>query len=537
MRNKKTCIYSDAVRASTQGSDQPLGGYGETTATARQVCLDQPGEADVRTQPSPASFPATETRDFPGLASGSSLTTSTDTELPNEAVNINYTSPVDYNNRLLDDPVNVATARWLGMLAKDAEVELETTLNDSTALSTATCKYPIDSSPQRNGLGSDDNTVFANIPSIPDTNADDQDQRAAEESLWRNPSPLTINQQEQSIFELFVTDVSQWIDLFDPQRHFSTLVPRLALYNVGLLNAILALTIRRVSLVPEIFDAYSLRREDALHYYHETLQYVAEAMQYRSYHTSLELLATALIVSTYEMLDGSPRDWERHLQGVFWIQRSQLVHGDSEGLRGANWWAWLCQDVWAAFRAKRKVISIWNPERALSELTPVQLAARSVFLLGRVINYCSRAEHDNTQDNITSSLRAAETLTAMLDEWQRLRTPEFAPLPQSEQPKSTVFQPVWIHPPIFAVSVQVHHAARILIALNRPALGGINQAMERQASLDGHVNVICGIALKLSDYASSTMSSQCLFIGELCDPLLLPLLITNMFSRSRPLHS
>jgi len=99
------------------------------------------------------------------------------------------------------------------------------------------------------------------------------------------------------------------------------------------MKAILALSARHISLNPSIAGEQTHDRNDALQYYNETLHYLSKAMQYDTYKTSLELLATVLIVSTYEMLDGSGKDWERHLQGVFWIQRSQVIHGDSKGLK------------------------------------------------------------------------------------------------------------------------------------------------------------------------------------------------------------
>jgi hypothetical protein len=123
------------------------------------------------------------------------------------------------------------------------------------------------------------------------------------------------------------------------------------------MNAVLALSCRHLSLNPGISIDEPPDRNSALQYYYQTLHYVQKAMRYSSYQTSLELLATTLIISTYEMLDGSRKDWERHLEGVFWIQRSQVIHGESEGLKSAVWWAWLCQDVWAAFREKRKTFT------------------------------------------------------------------------------------------------------------------------------------------------------------------------------------
>ena len=407
------------------------------------------------------------------------------------------------------------------MLADDADIELNptsgsaTTQNNFEKISGKGRQGAVNFSPSQ-ATGS---RVHDNVPRVsllPAVNVPNAEKGWPLENFrWQVSRHLTLENNEQGVFDNFVTHISQWMDLFDPYRHFSSLVPRLALQNVGLLNAILALSTRHISLcsVDEIQPSFAY--EDALRYYNETLQYVSTALQYDSYHTSDELLVTTLIVSAFEMLgDGSSREWERHLQGVFWIQRSQVIHGDSGGLRGAVWWAWLSQDIWAAFRDKRKVFSFWRPERALRDLNPTELAARSVFVLARVINYCNHDEADNTPETIVSRLRTAETLSKTLDEWASLLTPEFSPLPRNEQAASAVFQSLWIHPPAFGVSVQVHHAARILLLLHRPSLGGINEAQQRQVALARHVEVVCGIALMLSDYASSTMSSQCLFIGK-----------------------
>lgn len=401
------------------------------------------------------------------------------------------------------------------MLAGDADIPLDLNLNldyltPSRALNNTSISDYHSAEDGRPGLGAEGASNDTTVRNYDVVNQEFQ-QRVAEESLWQLAVPLTLKQDEERMFHTFVTHISQWMDLFDPYRHFSSLVPRLALHNVGLLNAILALSYRHNSLSAQ--PAFA--REDALQYYHETLQYVRKAMQYTSYHTSLELLASTLIISAYEMLDGSSRDWERHLQGVFWIQRSQVIHGDSGGLRAAVWWAWLCQDIWAAFRDKCKVFTFWKPLRTLAELPPVHLAARSVFILGRVVNYCAQGELEETPTSILSKIKTAKELTMMLDEWQRLLTPEFLPLPHNTQVTNSAFRPLWIYPPVYAVAVQIHHASRILVLLHQPSLGGINAGMKRQSSLDAHVETICGLALTLSDYASSTLISQCLFIGKL----------------------
>jgi hypothetical protein len=151
------------------------------------------------------------------------------------------------------------------------------------------------------------------------------------------------------------------------------------------------------------------------------------------------------------MLDGSSKDWERHLKGVFWIQRSQVIHGDSRGLRSAVWWAWLCQDVWAAFREKRKPFTFWKPLRTFDSLDPHELASRSVYLFAQVVGYCSQEAIENDGAYLATRNSEAERLFKLLEDWYSYLTIEFEALPLGERIsfEDCAFEPLWIHPPNF----------------------------------------------------------------------------------------
>lgn len=225
---------------------------------------------------------------------------------------------------------------------------------------------------------------------------------------------------------------------------------KLQIHNAGLMNAILALAYRHLALNPRLNDHNAPNKEDsALQYYYQTLHYVQKAMQYSGYKRSLELLATTLIISAYEMLDNSTKDWERHLEGVFLIQRSQVIHGESGGLHSAVWWAWLCQDTWAAFREKRKTLTFWVPQKPLSVLSPYELAARSIYNAAKVISYAAEAA---TEADIRRRSEEATRLRRMLSDWQEHLTIEFSPLPLRSRQQSSRFRPIWIHPPVFGMN-------------------------------------------------------------------------------------
>lgn len=220
------------------------------------------------------------------------------------------------------------------------------------------------------------------------------------------------------------------------------------IYNAGLMNAILALACRHLALNPHLGDCSISSKESALQYYYQTLHYVQKAMQYSDYKTSLELLATTLIISAYEMLDNSTNDWERHLEGVFLIQRSQVIHGESGGLHSAVWWAWLCQDIWAAFREKRKTLTFWVPQKPLSALSPHELAMRSIYNTSKVISYIAEG---GTETNISHRIDEVARLREILDDWELHLTIEFSPLPFIPHQSISYFQPISIRPPEFGM--------------------------------------------------------------------------------------
>ncbi|RDW89677.1 hypothetical protein BP6252_01709 [Coleophoma cylindrospora] len=464
--------------------------------------------------PFPQSYPRTEVISPPGaITYAQSQTSITDT---NEASVHSAATPPD-----------AAFYRWFGLLANDA-VQEDGAVSRFSRPFTAVTEDSVDVhslsliSPRQTAsrtLSSGQNGEEFRRYSRGSTSAPTSSELVSiapqKKNAWQGSEPAKLLDHEHAIFENFVKNVSRWIDLFDPTGCFSNFVPHLAMHDAGLMSAILALSSRHLSLHPNSREEQR-DRNIGLQYYYETLHYLQKAMHYDSYTVSLELLATALTVSTYEMLDDSGSGWERHLKGVFWIQRSQVIHGESEGLKSAVWWAWLRQDVWAAFRERRKTLSFWKPKKAYNTMTPYELAARSVWLFAKAVDYCSTEEIEAGEESLQPRMERAEAIFEMLGEWQRYLTTEFTPLPLRRSSPADVFEPIWIHPPAFAVSVQLHCSARILLLLHRPSFGGMRGYMEQQKLLAKAVDTICGIAMTLTDDAASVMSSQCLYIAGLC---------------------
>lgn len=341
-------------------------------------------------------------------------------------------------------------AKWFGI----PKTELESEGAMSTP-SSADRPPPADTLHPHIQAGAGSGTAYSVFPSNEGglTNSGHQSARASGNSTtppWRSVEPLKLKRHEVDLFDYFVKHFTSRLDLFNPQHIFSNHVPHLAMHNVGLLNAIMALSLCHMSGALSNTSIEQRTPNEAYHYYHETLQYLQTAMQYESYHSSEEVYATCLIIASYEMLNGSRLDWDRHLQGFKYLQESQGINGESSGLKQAVWWVWLRQDMWAALREKRKPFSNWRPTKGYGQTTPHEMAQRSVYLMARVVSYCSQEEIDKGHSDIVSRSAKGDNLLRALDDWYRHLPVQFNPLPSNEEPGS-VFRKIWYHPPAFGM--------------------------------------------------------------------------------------
>ncbi|KAK5677778.1 hypothetical protein LTS10_009661 [Elasticomyces elasticus] len=396
-----------------------------------------------------------------------------------------------------------ASLRWFGLLATDATLGFDFS-SSATVLQTSTTQ--------------DIGGTFGTSNSTTATHEQHfgGDLHNSKESFagYSNADEAPLRDDQLPLFQHFVQNLSSWIDITDPGKSFSVVVPHMALGDPGLMNSILALSSRHLSLRSTTLQQgqhWPADRTQAVQYYNEALRYLQQAMKNPSYLRSDELLATVLTISTYEMIDGSDRGWERHLKGVFWIQRSQLIHGESHGLKKWIWWAWLRQDIWAAFRERRRILSYYTMTKACADLDFWELVNRAVFLLGQCINYASDTEIAAGRLNLPARLQRAEHLWTFLEEWRGCFAIHDRRLPAPRRTSSSPFAPVWINPPAASLAVQVHHFSRLLLLEHMPALEGLKELVRREASVQESVNVISGIASCTSEEAAMLVSTQCLY--------------------------
>ncbi|KEY72945.1 hypothetical protein S7711_07908 [Stachybotrys chartarum IBT 7711] len=462
-------------------------------------------------------------------------------------------SPVSLTHEPL---LNTSAFEWFDLLAQDAINDIQRHNNaasgssrwnfDETSLSRRPSPERELAPPRPNGQhpGEPVNPSIFGLSSVPEQSL------PSSYSSWNTEKQIPLLDDDLVYFRHYIDFVGPMLDLYDPGRHFSDVVPHLATRNEGLLKSILAVGARHMSRGrPQILTgnsnnfhteqqpspgsqsgseaAMSKIGRIATQYYYETLQYLSQTLSYQSYADSLEILATATLISTYEMLECTDSfnnsNWERHIRGGFWIQRCQDNNGETvDGLRRAVWWNWVRQDTFSAFLAGRAVMTIWHPRKDLRELDTDEYARRIVYISAKVVQFAN-TNPEAAAKNIQRRISQASKLYDALQEWAAFLPASFRPLvgcvdqdastacmpdsasnnPSPQTPSlppagidtsPSPFPPIWIHPSSHAGAIQTQHFARIVLLLHMPTIGGLADYSARQRQLAESVDVICGIA-------------------------------------------
>jgi hypothetical protein len=204
------------------------------------------------------------------------------------------------------------------------------------------------------------------------------------------------------------------------------------------------------------------------------------------------------------------------------ILRSQDNDGESaDGLRQAVWWAWLRQDIWAAFQAGRPTITFWRARKSLEELNTSELAKRIVYICGKCVKYAALNEIPPNPDP-RERIEQGDRLLRALDDWHSVLPASYQPVTvATDLGSSTMFPPIWIHPANHAGAMQMYHFSRALVLLNQPTLGGLNSYLAREKQLSESIKMACGIANSCQEHevAMAFVNVQALFGGK-CPPCL-----------------
>ncbi|KAK4205144.1 putative transcription factor [Triangularia verruculosa] len=108
-------------------------------------------------------------------------------------------------------------------------------------------------------------------------------------------------EHEINCMQVFINDVAVWMDVFDKDKHFSTLVPSLAFKSTMLLNAVLACGVKQHSLMcPPTSQA--AESEKARVYYDTSTSLLLRSLQNPDRNTD-ECCITAVVLNVYDIMN------------------------------------------------------------------------------------------------------------------------------------------------------------------------------------------------------------------------------------------
>jgi hypothetical protein len=273
--------------------------------TSETQAVTEPNTLPISENPAPSSGPEAPVASADPTASWLPFPT----EQWNEPINV-----LPDESFFLDDSLftfgdamsnNFGPVEWYDLLAEDFQGQTQNSRWDFDITSLSRRQSP------RQSL----------IPVPPGVTFEEADPRPLPivQKPWNTEKSIELKREEVIHFEHFINVVAPILDLFDPGKHFANVVPHLALHNVGLLKSLLAVGACHMSMMepqqqstedhsiaspntlPSIASVKSATGRIAEQYYYETLQYLSQNLLYQAYTTSYEILATATMISTYEV--------------------------------------------------------------------------------------------------------------------------------------------------------------------------------------------------------------------------------------------
>lgn len=161
------------------------------------------------------------------------------------------------------------------------------------------------------------------------------------------------------------------------------------------------------------------------------------------------------------------------------------------------------------------MLTIWRPLRRLDDLTPDELCLRIIYICGRCVDFA--AVESVKKYDVDTRVDQGKKLTQALNDWYNILGSSFQPIYRHVLPsQDTFYSPIWIHPPSHAAAIQTYHFSRIIVAVNEPSPGGVDDMRHRQRLLDESVDTICGIASTQQgrEMPSAMINVRALYAGE-----------------------
>lgn len=167
-------------------------------------------------------------------------------------------------------------------------------------------------------------------------------------NLTTHDRPKLLSSEEAFLLRHYMVALAPSLEVCDPGRHFSTVVPELATTSKLLLHAILAVSAHHLSRTADFDPSVA---ED----YHETCVELLIPILDDSVAVADEVVAATVLLRFYEQMSSAVIgfDQEAHLSGASAFMNSESTCATAGGLREASFWLFLRQDIDVALSQQR----------------------------------------------------------------------------------------------------------------------------------------------------------------------------------------
>ncbi|OJJ79305.1 uncharacterized protein ASPGLDRAFT_1055385 [Aspergillus glaucus CBS 516.65] len=343
---------------------------------------------------------------------------------------------------------------------------------------------------------------------------------------------IELSAAEVTIFRNYVERVSRWIDSFSRDQPFYRKVPIMALRCPVLMNSCLALSMKQSTLKAS-GDEQRIRENAAIHYHQKAIKALSTLLADTECASRDEILASSIILSTYEMFDVVGESFGSHLGGVAFFLQSRRVYGNQCGLQGAVYWTWYRHEIWAALQTGRQMLldeAYWQPPliKTFEGVCVEDIANRVIFIFGQCVSFCNSGDtgEASADEKIAARQRRVTTLDAALEDWKRKLPSSMShffaePTASQQENASHQFPFLWFMYPQSAIAYQVYHASKILLNLHRPPIPaesrglGHTQSLWTRRQIERSREQIFLVSNAGVPDTWSLVSTQCLYIAGL----------------------
>ncbi|KAL3472613.1 hypothetical protein BJX99DRAFT_262174 [Aspergillus californicus] len=304
---------------------------------------------------------------------------------------------------------------------------------------------------------------------------------------------------EVLLFQHFTQNLSPFFDLSDPERHFAVQVPIRARLYPPLMDAILALSARHMSLIGKEVNSIL-----ASNYYQRCLSVLIPELDSVHQDRVDDLLAATIILRLHEELDGPFAGFQtyRHSIGTRALLQNQAAQVSSvSGLRRAAAWAGVRQEIYASIKRHRPPAikaSVEMLEHLRSSSQDSAWADTAVSHCLNVLDFCFGDSSMNAD--------LYDGLVASITQWEADRPASYDPLCfyTTADPALGVEQgdSIWdvrFHADWHAIAWAYISLSRILLAIHNPRQPrvGLNRVSAWKVVLKevhSTIKLLCSIA-------------------------------------------